>query len=79
MFSDGVNRRTGSLKQSGGALGRGMMFSIAMMITFPLVGYLGDRLGLRWGVMAGALITALLITPVALSLTSSATKNNEAA
>ncbi len=74
-----MNRRTGSLNRAAVLSAGGMMFSIAMMITFPLVGYLGDRLGLRWGVMAGALITALLITPVALSLTSSATKNNEAA
>lgn len=79
MFSDGVNRRTGSLNRAAVLSAGGMMFSIAMMITFPLVGYLGDRLGLRWGVIAGALITALLISPVALSLTSSATKKNEAA
>lgn len=78
LFSDAVNCRTGSLNRAAVLSAGGMMFSIAMMITFPLVGYLGDRLGLRWGVIAGASITALLIAPVAFSLPSRVVKKNEA-
>lgn len=79
LFSDAVNRRTGSLNRAAVLSAGGMMFSIAMMITFPLVGYFGDRLGLRWGVIAGALVTALLTAPIALSLSSRGAKKNEAA
>ncbi len=70
LFSDAVNARTGSLNRAAVLSSGGMVFSVAMMITFPLVGHLGDLYGLRWGVVAGALLTALCITPVAKALIS---------
>lgn len=68
LFSDAVNSRTGSLNRAAVLSAGGMMFSVSMMVTFPLVGYLGDHLGLRWGIVAGACLTALCIAPVALAL-----------
>lgn len=71
LFSDAVNCRTGSLNRAAVLSAGGMMFSIAMMVLFPLVGYLGDRLGLRLGIIAAALVTALATLPVAAALLKS--------
>ena len=68
LFSDAVNCRTGSLNRAAVLSAGGMMFSVSMMVTFPLVGFLGDHLGLRWGIVAAACLTALCISPVALAL-----------
>ena len=70
LFSDAVNARTVSLNRAAVLSSGGMMFSLSMMVTFPLIGYLGDHLGLRLGLVAGALLTAICITPVALALST---------
>lgn len=68
LFSDAVNARTGSRNRATVLSSGSMVFSVAMMVMFPLIGYVGDRLGLRWGIAAGACFTALCLIPIAVTL-----------
>jgi MFS family permease len=68
LFSDAVNARTDSANRAAVLSSGSMMFSIAMMVTFPLMGLVGDRLGLRWGIAVAACFTAVCLTPIALAL-----------
>ncbi len=68
LFSDAVNTRTDSLNRAAVLSSGSMVFSVSMMVTFPLIGYFGDHLGLRWGLVAAACLTAAGILPVALAL-----------
>lgn len=68
LFSDAVNARAGSLNRAAVLSSGSMVFSIGMMAIFPLIGYFGDRLGLRWGLIAAACLTAAAVAPLAHAL-----------
>ena len=68
LFSDAVNTRTGSANRATVLSSGSMMFSVSMMVTFPLIGFVGDRIGLHWGMVAAAALTTLCLAPMAASL-----------
>lgn len=68
LFSDAVNVRTDSANRAAVLSSGSMMFSLVMMVVFPLVGCVGDRMGLRWGIVVAALFTAVCLAPIALAL-----------
>lgn len=60
LFSSSVNRLVPSQRRATVLSSGSMLFSLVMIVIFPVIGLLGDRLGLRWGFMAvGALGTAM--------------------
>lgn len=68
LFSDAVNVRTGSGNRATVLSSGSMMFSVAMMVVFPLIGLVGDGAGLGLGVAAGAAIAAVCLLPLIASL-----------
>ncbi len=72
LMSEAVNARTGSHNRATVLSSSGMLFSIWMMVVFPLIGLAGDHLGLRWGMALAAAMTLLALLPIATALTRAA-------
>lgn len=68
LFSDAVNSRTGSGNRATVLSSGSMMFSVAMMVLFPLIGLVGDKIGLGWGISAAAAVTFACLLPLVAGL-----------
>lgn len=64
LFSSAINSRVGSANRAAVLSSGSMMFSLAMMLIFPLIGLGGDHLGLRWGMVVAAACTAICLVPI---------------
>lgn len=72
LWSEAVNARAESYNRATVLSSSGMLFSIWMMVVFPLIGFAGDYLGLRWGMALGAILTFLALLPISAGLARSA-------
>ncbi|MGI6644056.1 MAG: MFS transporter [Bacillota bacterium] len=64
LMSESVNRLVSSDNRATVLSSGEMLFSLAMMAIFPFIGFLGDRLGLRWGLGMAAVGAALaMVSP----------------
>jgi MFS family permease len=68
LFSNAANARTDSANRATVLSSGSMMFSVGMMVMFPLIGFVGDRMGLRWGIAAAAAFAAICLVPIAVGL-----------
>lgn len=72
LMCQAVNARTESHNRATVLSSSGMLFSIWMMVVFPLIGLAGDYLGLRWGMALAAALTLLALWPISAGLTRAA-------
>jgi len=68
LFSDAANTRTGSANRAAVMSTGSMVFSVAMMVLFPSIGVLGDKLGLRSGLAVASLLSWAALVPLTASL-----------
>ena len=65
LFSSAANHLCPSERRATVLSSGSMLFSLVMMVVFPVIGFLGDRLGLRWGFTAvgglGTVLAAFLL------------------
>lgn len=78
IMSHAVNARTGSHNRATVLSSSGMLFSVWMMVVFPLIGMAGDRFGLRWGMGLAALISLIALLPLSTSLKRAAGDETQA-
>ncbi len=68
LQSQAINARTESHNRASVLSSSGMLFSVWMMIIFPLIGFIGDRAGLRWGMAASAGLTIVALASICVGL-----------
>ncbi len=65
LFSSAANHLVPSERRATVLSSGSMLFSLVMMVVFPVIGLLGDRVGLRWGFTAvgglGTVLAAFLL------------------
>lgn len=70
VFSNAVNSLVESRNRAAVLSSGGMLFSIFMMVVFPAIGFLGDRIGLGPGIAMAAVVTAAVLIPLSRSATT---------
>ncbi len=71
LMSESVNDLVSSENRATVLSSGGMVFSVAMMAMFPVIGFLGDRIGLRWSLGIAAFGVALAMIPASCRLSRS--------
>lgn len=71
LFSQAANRRVDSATRATVLSVGNMVFSVVMIVLFPLLGYMGDRLGLRWGMVLVACLASAALVPALAGLSRS--------
>lgn len=71
LFSQAANRRVDSATRATVLSVGNMVFSVVMIVLFPLLGYIGDRLGLRWGMVLVACLASAALVPALTGLSRS--------
>lgn len=72
IFSNATNALVESRNRAAVLSSGGMLFSVSMMVIFPAVGFIGDRIGLGPGIAVAAILALTALVPLALKVRRSA-------